>query len=109
MQFAVIARALDSSNIPVPVQLTLVKKTFELLQSKAEPRIKEIYGFAGERAGILIIEASSGDELQEVLNSLPYLPLVKTEIHPIGTIDAALATVTQVQQTFTQLTPAGVG
>jgi hypothetical protein len=26
-----------------------------------------------------------------------------------GTIDAALATVTQVQQTFTRLTPAGVG
>jgi muconolactone delta-isomerase len=109
MQFAVIARALDSSSIPVPVQLTLVQKTFELLKSRSDPRIKEIYGFAGERAGILIVEASSGEELQDVLSGLPYIPLVKTEIHPVASIDAALKTVTQLAERFTQLTPAGVG
>ena len=109
MQFAVISRAQDSSNIPIPAQLMMVEKTFELLKSKADPRIKESYGFAGERAGILIVEAESGDELTEVLANLPFFNLTKNEIHPISSIDSALSSVRQAQARFTQMTPAGVG
>jgi muconolactone delta-isomerase len=109
MQFAVITRALDRSSIPIPAQLMMVEKTFELLKSKADPRIKETYGFAGERAGILIIEANSGDEITEIVGSLPFFNLVQTEVHPLASIDSALTNIRQAQERFTQMTPAGVG
>jgi hypothetical protein len=109
MQFAVITRALDTSNLPVSAQLMMVEKTFELLKSKADPRIKETYGFAGERAGILIIEAGTGEEITEILGNLPFFGLIKTEIHAVASVESALSNVRQAQERFTQMTPAGVG
>jgi hypothetical protein len=54
MQFAIISRAVDNPGIPPPIAVTLAHKTFELFASGQEPRIKAIYPFAGQRAGLLI-------------------------------------------------------
>jgi muconolactone delta-isomerase len=109
MQFAIISRAVDNPGIPPPVAVTLAHKTFELFASGQEPRIKAIYPFAGQRAGLLIAEVQSGDELQELVTSLPFAPIVTTEIHPIGTVQGALKTIEQIQRRLAELGPGMVG
>jgi muconolactone delta-isomerase len=109
MQFVVIARAVDSTNLPPPVAVTLAHKTFELFASGQERRIKAIHPFAGQRAGLLIVEVQSGDELQELIASLPFAPIVSTEIHPIGTVEGVLKTTEQVQRQMAELAPATGG
>jgi hypothetical protein len=97
MQFAVIAHAIDSANVPPHVAIGLVKETFRKVSANQEPRIKAAYPFAGERAGIFIIEAKSGEELQEVVNNLPFAGIVKLEIHAVTTIQSALKTVEEAE------------
>jgi muconolactone delta-isomerase len=107
MQFAVIVRSNDSTNLPPIVALGLVKQTMQMLAANKEPRIKAQYPFAGERAGIFIVDASSGDELQELISSLPFSGLVKTEIHAISSPQASLKTVEEAERRAAAMTPAG--
>jgi len=107
MQFAVIMRATDSSNLPPQMQVALPKQTFEMLTSRQDPRIKAIYPFAGERAGLFIIDTNSGDELQEVIGALPLSPMARAEVHPISTVQGVLKTLQQAEQRMAQMAPAG--
>jgi muconolactone delta-isomerase len=109
MQFAVIVRSNESTNLPPTVALGLLKQKFQMLASNKEPRrIKAQYPFAGERAGIFIVDVSSGDELQELISSLPFSGLVKTEIHAIGSNQASLKTIEEAERRVAAMTPAGV-
>src|SRR5215472_1262493 len=103
MQFAVIMRATDSTSLPPQAQVTLPKQTFEMLSSKPDPRIKAVYPFAGERAGLFIIDTNSGDELQEVLAALPLSPLATAEVHPLSTVQGVLRTMEQLEQRMSQM------
>ena len=107
MQFAVIMRATDSSSLPPQAQLALPKQTFEMLKSKPDPRIKAVYPFAGERAGVFIVETDTADELQEMLGGLPISPLVRAEVHPVATLQGVLKTLQQAEQRMAQMAPAG--
>jgi hypothetical protein len=108
MEFVVIARAIDSANVPPQATIALAKQTFQMLKANKEPRIKAVYGFAGERAGVIIIEAKSGDELQEVIGNLPLSGISTFEIHAVGTLDSVLKTLEQAEQRVAAMTPAGV-
>ena len=109
MQFAVLSRAVDSPTLPPQAAVMLAQKTFELLASGSEPRIKAVYPFAGQRAGLLIVDVQSGDELQQLIGSLPFAPIVKSEIYPIGSIQAALQTIEQAQRRLAEMAPAMAG
>lgn len=106
MQFAVITHALDSASVPPQVAIGLVKQTFQMLASNQEPRIKAHYPFAGERAGIFIVDVKSGEELQELLSGLPFSGLVKSEIHAIGSVQATLKTVEEAERRISAMAPA---
>ena len=108
MQFAVLLRATDTAQLPPQAQMALAKRTFQMFTSNREPHIVANYPFAGERAGILIIEATSGEELQEVIGSLPLAPLVTAEIHPIGSVEANLKTIESAERLMAEMMPAGV-
>ena len=108
MDFLVIGRAIDSTNVPPQVAVSVAKQTFQMLKANKEPRVKALYPFAGERAGALIIEAKSGDELQEVLSNLPLSGLSNFEIHPVATLDSVLKTVEMQEQQIAAMMPAGV-
>ncbi len=108
MQFAVLTRAVDSPNLPPQVAVTLAHKTFELFASDRESRIKAVYPFAGQRAGLLIVDVQSGEDLQELIASLPFAPIIKTEIHPIGSVEGALKTTEQAQRRLAEFAPAVV-
>jgi len=107
MQFAVIMRDTDSSGLPQPARLALVKQTFEMLTSRPDPRIKAFYSFAGERAGLFIFEVSSHDEFQEAIGALPLSPISKAEVHAISSTQSVLKTVQQAEQRLGQMAPAG--
>ncbi len=106
MQFAVIVRAIDSPNLPPPVAMGLAKRTFQILASRQEPRIVANYPFAGERAGIFIVDVNSGEELQEVIGKLPFAGIVKAEVHPIGSMEASIRTIEEAERRFAEMAPA---
>ena len=107
MQFAVIAHSVDGSNAPPQVAIGLVKQTFQMVNSNQDPRIKAAYPFAGERAGIFIVDVKSGDELQELLSGLPFSGIVKMEVHAISSVQAALKTIEESERRILAMAPAG--
>jgi muconolactone delta-isomerase len=107
MEFVVILRALDSSNVPPQAAVALAKQTFQQFASKQDARIKAMYPFAGERAGLLIVDVKSGDELQDLIGTLPFAGNTKAEIHPIGTIQSALKTMEAAERRIAAMAPVG--
>jgi muconolactone delta-isomerase len=108
MQFVVIGSAIDSSGVPPQVEVALAKQTFQMMSSNPDSRIKIMYPYAGERAGVLIVDVSSGDELQELLGSLPLSGVSKFEIHPIGTLQGVLKSLDAAEKRMASMAPAGV-
>jgi muconolactone delta-isomerase len=108
MEFVVIARAIDSANVPPQATIAMAKQTFQMLKANKDPRIKAMYGFAGERAGILVIDAKSGDELQEVIGNLPLSGISTFEVHAVGSIDSVLKNLELAEQRVAAMTTAGV-
>lgn len=108
MEFVVITRALDSTNVPPTASIALAKQTFQQFASNKDSRIKAVYPFAGERAGVLIVDVKSGEELQQLIGGLPFAGISKAEIHPIGTLQGALKTMEEAEKRVAAMTPAGV-
>jgi len=86
---------------------SLAKQTFQQFASNQDSRIKAIYPFAGERAGLLIVDVKSGDELQDLLGNLPYAGITQTEIHPIGTLQSALKTMEAAERRIASMSRVG--
>ena len=107
MEFAVISRAVDSTNVPPPATIALVKQTFQMAKANKDPRLKAFYPFAGERAGVMIVEAKSGEELQDILGSLPLAGISTNEVHPVTTVDSVLKTLDTAEQRAAAMMPAG--
>ena len=59
---------------------------------KLEKEKKVVGGgvLAGKRTGVVIIEAASNEELDQILTSLPFWGLMKTEFSPLMTFDRAI-------------------
>jgi muconolactone delta-isomerase len=108
MQFCVIGRAVDSSNVPPQAVLAMAKQSFQMMASNQDSRIKAVYPFAGERAGLMIIDVQSGDELQEVIGSLPLSGVSDFEIHPVGTLQSVLKSLEVAEKQMAAMMPAGV-
>ncbi|TME22245.1 MAG: hypothetical protein E6I67_06165 [Chloroflexi bacterium] len=108
MEFVVITRALDSTNLPPAASIALAKQTFQMVASNQDSRIKAVYPFAGERAGVFIVDVKSGDELQELLGSLPFSGITKAEIHPVGSVQSSLKSIEAAEKRLAAMTPAGV-
>lgn len=109
MEFIVIARATDSANVPPQVAIALAKQTFQAAKTAQDPRVKAMYMFAGERAGALVIDVKSGDELQELLSSFPLSGISTFEVHPLASLDSVLKSLEVAEKRVAAMTPAGVG
>lgn len=104
MQFLVLTKA-GTSNLPPQVMLQLVRQTFEMIVEKREPRIKQAFSFAGERAGAFVIEAGSAEELSDVISDMPFAGIVDVSIHPLTTVEQSLKTVKKAEQRVAQMAP----
>lgn len=81
-----------TSGIPMPPEQarpfmeSIVFPTFEtLLRWEQEGRIEAGGLFAGGRGGAFIVDASSHEELNEMLQSLPVWPLAEWTVTPLQT------------------------
>ena len=108
MEFIVIARAADATNVPPQVAVALAKQTFQNAKAKPDLRVKAMYMFAGERAGALVVEVKSHDELQELLSSFPLSPISNFEIHALASLDSVLRSLDEAEKRVAAMTPAGV-
>jgi hypothetical protein len=107
MQFVVIGRAIDSTNVPPQAVIGLAKQTFQQFASNQDSRVKAMYPFAGERAGAIIVEVSSGDELQELISDWPLSGVSDFEIHPVGTMQGVLKSLDATERRMASMAPAG--
>jgi muconolactone delta-isomerase len=107
VEFVVSARAIDSPNVPPQAAIALVKQTFQQFASNQDSRIKAMYPFAGERAGVIIVDVKSGDEMQDLIGSWPFSGITDTEIHPIGTIEGVLKTLDAAERRMAATAAAG--
>ena len=105
MQFLVLTKA-ATTNLPPQVTLQLVRQTFEMAIEKREPRIKQAFSFAGERAGAYVIEVGSAEELSDVISDLPFSGVVDVTIHALTTLEQSLKTVKKAEQRVAQMAPA---
>jgi hypothetical protein len=105
MQFLVLTKAANTV-MPPQVTLQLVRQTFESFLEKREPRIKQYFPFAGERAGAFIVEAGSAEELSDIITDLPYSGIVDVTIHPLTTVEQSLKTIKKAEQRVAQMAPA---
>ena len=103
MQFLVELRRMDAPQMPPQAEVALAKQTFQRMLQNAEPRIKAAYPYAGERAGALVVEAASGDELSEILGGLPFFPAVSMSIHPLATLEQSLRATEQAEAMLAQM------
>ena len=106
MQFLVLTKASANPGVPVQVSIQLVRKTLEMLLEKRDPRIKQFWSFAGERAGAAIIEVGSAEELSDVVASMPFSGITDVTIHALTTLEQALKTVKQAEERVAQMAPA---
>jgi muconolactone delta-isomerase len=106
MQFLVLTKAAATGNVPPQATLQMVRQTFESIVEKREPRIKQAFSFAGQRAGAFVIEAGSAEELSDVVSDMPFSGVVDVTIHPLTTIEQALKTIKKAEQRASQMAPA---
>ena len=104
MQFLVVIRGNEAALLPPAQELALVRETFEQLASGKDKRIKAVYPFVGERAGALLCEATTPEELLECLMSLPFWRLVRAETHVVGTPKALAEQLGRMEQKLAGLT-----
>jgi hypothetical protein len=108
VQFLVMIRGNEASILPPAQEVALVRETFEQLASGKDKRIKAVYPFVGERAGALLCEASTPEELQECLMALPFWRLVRAECHVVGTPKALADQLGHMEQRLASM-PAAAG
>src|SRR5256712_12132362 len=106
MQFLVVTKASANPGVPVPVTTQLVRKTFEMLLEKRDPRIKQSWSFAGERAGAMIVAVGSAEELSDVIASLPFSGITDVSIHALTPPEQALKTLQQAEDPPAPTAPA---
>jgi muconolactone delta-isomerase len=98
MQFLVEMCGTEASVLPPAQETALMRETFEQIASGRDKRIKACYPYVGERACALLIEATSPEELQETLMTLPSYRLVSIETHCVGTARSLADMLGKVQQ-----------
>jgi hypothetical protein len=73
---------LPAEQLP-PILEQVVLPSLEMLAGWEEQG--KVHGgvFAGERAGAWVVEAASGEEIGQLLTSLPFWGLVKWQVRPL--------------------------
>ena len=95
MKFLVIGRDIGYGGPVDPAQVAGIVenvyiRSFQTIE-KWEKEGKAIGGgFAGQRSGAFIIEASSAEELSGKLRSLPFWAVVNWEVHPLQTFHSII-------------------
>lgn len=83
MRFMVLCRAIEPSPLSFPDQMELLEETQTRFAERSDPRVIEVYSFAGERAFAMVIEVASAQEVDRIVFGLPAEPLMSFEVHVV--------------------------
>jgi hypothetical protein len=100
MKFLATGTAIDGLALPPDQVLGAYRATFEIFAAGKEPRIKEVYPHADERATTLLIEADSAEELADTIGHLPGYLLCSWQVHPVASVQHTLRGITEMQSAF---------
>ena len=93
MQYLVEAENIDGlipmKDVPDYINHIVIPSYQELIKLESENKIKGGL-LAGQRAGALVVEASSNEELGKMLKSIPFWGMVKWKITPLQSFKSAL-------------------
>ena len=96
--FLVIARGGSTRpSCPRRPRLGAVRAMFELFAARKDHGSWQ-YAFAGERGGALVVEVASGEELDDMVASLPAARLIAFEVHALMSTQHALQSIAALQQ-----------
>jgi len=65
-------------------QMKMLQQTFSIYRDlKEQGKLKFVYAFADSPGGIMVLDVTSNDELQQTLFLLPSMPLVSRTVRPL--------------------------
>jgi muconolactone delta-isomerase len=71
-------------------QMKMLQQTFNVYRElKEQGKLKFAYAFADSPGGIMVLDVSSNEELQQTLFLLPSMPLVNRTVRPLTEIKSA--------------------
>lgn len=95
LKFLVIGKSVDFSSLQNPADFgmyleNIVLPSFEILKKWEENQKVPVGLFAGQRAGVLIIEAQTAEELGKMLQSLPFWGQNTWEVIPLQSVQSGI-------------------
>jgi muconolactone D-isomerase len=65
-------------------QMKMLQQTFNIYRElKEQGKLKSVYAFADSPGGIMVLDMTSNEELQQTLFLLPSMPLVNRTVRPL--------------------------
>ncbi len=101
MRYLVTLESVETGLLPPQQQAQLVEQMIipsldACAKLEAEKKILAGGTFVGARAGVVIVEAASNEELSQLLHSLPFWPLMKVNVSPLQSFQDQAALTRQV-------------
>ena len=95
MKFLVIGKGIDYGGPIDPAQFAMFSEnvilpSIETLKDWEEKKVIVVGLFAGQRAGVMIIEAASGEELSRWMQRLPFWAQNTWEVIPLQTFQSGV-------------------
>lgn len=79
-------------------QMKMLQQTFSTYNDlKEQGKLKFAYAFADSPGGIMVLDVSSNEELQQVLFLLPSMPLVQRTVRPLTEMKSVDAIISELQ------------
>ncbi len=88
MRYLVTLESIEMGLLPPQQQAPIIEQTIipsieACAKLEAEKKILAGGTFAGQRAGVAIVDAASNEELSQMLHSLPFWGLMKVSVTPL--------------------------
>lgn len=79
-------------------QMKMLQQTFSTYNDlKEQGKLKFAYAFADSPGGMMVLDVSSNEELQQVLFLLPSMPLVQRTVRPLTEMKSVDAIISELQ------------
>lgn len=88
MKYLVSMESIETGLLPPQQMAELMEQTIipsidAVVKLEEEKKILAGGGLVGKRAGVVIIEADSNEELDQIITNLPFWGLMKVEVTPL--------------------------
>jgi hypothetical protein len=100
VEFLVMFKGLNPSPVYPNDEIRMVQSTFKALADGTYPEVRHAFGFAGIRAGILIVDVNSSRELHELIANMDLWRMCDWEYYPLISPAGVYDWITQVHDRY---------